>query len=113
MESNICLGCRFGSVKIEVLVPEDCDVQEFVRKTRLFASEMKPVTREKRIHYILKFDSEKHSLGLGFNVTCSCILNVKQRDCSNFLACNKTGRVKHLQPSKKQREIEFEAIQTV
>jgi hypothetical protein len=110
MESNICIGCRFGSVKIEIFVPENCDVQEFVQKTRLFASEMKLVTGEKRIHYTLKFDSETDSLGLGFDLNCSCILNVKQRDCSNFLAENKTCRVKHLQQSKKQREMQLEAI---
>ncbi|MCL4429652.1 MAG: hypothetical protein M1167_02755, partial [Chloroflexi bacterium] len=84
MEGNVCIGCRFGSVKIEVCVPEKCSLQEFTRQTRAFASDLKAHTGQKPIHYALTFDSDKDASELVFNVNCQCILNVKQRDCSNF-----------------------------
>lgn len=114
MESNTCIGCRFGSVKIEVFVPEDFfDIQEFLRKTRLFAAEVKPFTGQKPIHYALRFDTERDSSELDFNVNCSCILNVKQRDCSNFNPVEDSNcRVKHLQ-NKLTRERQIEVIQTI
>ena len=113
MENKVCASCRFGSVKIEVFVPKNCNMQEFVQKTRLFTSEIKKEAGQKPIHYTLKFDSEKDSLGLDFNVICECILNVKQWDCSNFnVVEDRNCRAKHLQ-NKLARERQMEVVQTV
>lgn len=96
-KTNVCLGCRFGSVKIDILVPEKYNLKEFVKQTQNFASGVTAVTREKPIHYALTFenhggDSEK----LNFEIHCSCILNVKTRDCSKFNPAKKECRVEHL-----------------
>jgi hypothetical protein len=52
--------------------------------------------KDKRFHYTLVFDSEhKKDTCLDFAVSCSCILNVKPHDCSNFTSARQL-RVKHL-----------------
>jgi hypothetical protein len=61
MESNTCLGCRFGSVKIEILVPEKYNQKQFARQTKDFAADIIAVTKQKPIHYSLTFDSEQDS----------------------------------------------------
>ncbi len=96
MESNVCLSCRFGSVKIEILVPETYDVQEFVTETQNFASDIIATVGQKPIHYSLRFDSEHYSDGLDFTVACSCILNIKRKECSKFNQKEEYCKVKHL-----------------
>jgi hypothetical protein len=92
MLSNVCLGCRFGSVKINVLAPENYDLTEIVRETRDFAASLIEAT-QKPIHYSLNFDSGQDLSTLEFRVECSCILNVDKDDCSK-LTSKQTGRCK-------------------
>ncbi len=99
MESNVCLGCRFGSVKVEILVPEKYTHERFVRETRDFASDIAVLTKQKPIHYSLRFDSENSS-GLDFSFNCQCILNIKRKECSNFNLKEEKCKVKHLQYNK-------------
>jgi len=87
-------------------------MQEFVQETRDFASEIKAVTRQKPIHYTLTFDSGKSLANLDFNLDCSCILNVKRKDCSNFVMETKNCRVKHMQ-SKITKEKQIEIAQAI
>ena len=110
MDNKICLSCRFGSVQIEVLVPETCDLEKFVTETRNFASDVIAVTKEKPIHYSFTLASEQGSPELVFKVHCTCILNVNKNDCSKFnLTENNDCKVKHLSYSKSeiQKEIEI------
>ncbi len=98
---NVCLGCRFGSVKIEILVPEKCDINEFARETRNFSSEIVAMTKEKPMHYSLTFGSATSCSKLDFKVHCSCILNIDKKECSKF--SDKTDRdykIKHFVYSK-------------
>ena len=55
MDNKICLSCRFGSVQIEVLVPETCDLEKFVTETRNFASDVIAVTKEKTHSLLIHF----------------------------------------------------------
>ena len=101
MDGKTCLECRFGSVKIEVLVPEKYSMAEFVKEKQNFASNLIEVTGGKPIHYSLTLDSAPQSSPLDFKVHCSCILNVDKNDCSKFnLRQDKDCKVKHLAFSK-------------
>lgn len=116
MESNLCLGCRFGSVKIEALVPEKCNLEELAKKTREYAADIFALTGQKPIHYALTFDSgQGSSQELNFKVNCTCILNVKMRDCLKFnLAEGNNCRIKHLQQVKPaSRGLGIEVSETV
>jgi len=114
MESDTCIGCRFGAVKIEIYVPEKISFREFEKQTRALAFPIKALAGQKPIHYALTFASDKATSKLSYNVDCSCILNVKQRNCSNFsFVEDKNCRVKHLQQKNLQtREMQIEGIQT-
>jgi hypothetical protein len=106
MNSNVCLGCRFGSVKIEISVAQKCKLEDFSEQTRDFAAEIIRVTGHKTIHYSLGLDSGQDLAELDLNVDCSCILNINKNDCSKFnVAEDQNCRVKHLQhlssPSRK------------
>jgi hypothetical protein len=96
MAADECLGCRFSSVKISINVPDKYDMKTFAKETKRFTSGVSGKAKDKRIHYTLVFDSEhKKDLCLDFAVSCSCILNVKTHDCSNFTSAPQL-RVKHL-----------------
>jgi hypothetical protein len=94
MEANACLGCRFGSIKIEVLAPQDVDQKKLAGETKKFAAHIAEVSKHKRIHYSLATKPQKASK-IDFNVNCTCILNVKRDDCSNFNHAQNL-RIKHL-----------------
>ena len=114
MDSNVCLSCRFSSVKIEILVPEKCSLKEFAKQTRDFAAEIIMVTGPKPIHYSLQFDSEQDLTDLEFNVNGSCILNINKSDCSKFnLTEDKNCRIKHLPIKSTAREQKIEVIRIV
>ena len=115
MNSDLCLRCRFSSVKIEILVPEKCKPEDFSEQTREFAAEIIRVTGRKPIHYSLGFDSEQDLTELDFTVDCSCILNINKNDCSKFnRAEGQNCRVKHLQHTTSPlKETCIEAIGTV
>ena len=114
METNVCYGCRFGSVKIEIVVPEKYSLKKFAKQTRDFADQIAEVTKPKPIHYSLRFDSGQDSAKLDFNVNCQCILNVAKRDCSNYSTAGRNCRVKHLKQLKPPtRKSELEIIRTI
>ncbi len=99
MDSNICLGCRFGSVKIEVVVPEKYNLKNFAKQTQNFAAGITAITREKAIHYSITFlaADDEPPKKLDFKIHCSCILNVSKEECSRFgLKEEKNCKVKHL-----------------
>jgi hypothetical protein len=102
MASNICLRCRFGSVKLEILVPEKYDIKEFAKETQDFASDIVAITREKPMHYSLTFGTGNEcAKSLDFRVHCSCILNINQNECSKFNANEERDcKVKHFIYSK-------------
>ena len=83
-------------LKISINVPDKYDMKTFARETKRFTKGVAGKAKDKRIHYTLVFDSEhKKDPGLDFAVSCSCILNVKTHDCSNFNSAPQL-RVKHL-----------------
>jgi hypothetical protein len=95
-ESKVCLACRFGSVKIEILVPETYNQKNFVKEMQNFSANLTSSTNQKPIHYFLVFGADNNSQKLNFKVDCSCILNVKKADCSKFNPKQeKNCRVKH------------------
>jgi hypothetical protein len=83
-KGNACLGCRFGSVKLEILVPENCDITEFAKQTQNFRSEIVAMTKEKPMHYSLTFGSADPASKLDFKVHCICILNMNKKECAKF-----------------------------
>lgn len=96
MTADECLRCRFSSVKVSINVPDKYDMKTFSRETKRFTKGIAGKAKQKRIHYTLVFDSEhKKDTCLDFAVSCSCILNVKTHDCSNFTNAQQL-RVKHL-----------------
>jgi hypothetical protein len=99
MEANACLGCRFGSVKINISVPQKCDEGRLARETKAFASKIAVMTRQKPVHYTVTYSERQKFAALDFAVNCSCILNVDKRDCSNYNP-SKTCRIMHIRPSK-------------
>lgn len=111
MESNTCFGCRFGSVKIEILVPEKYSLKQFAQQTRDFTADVVAVTGSKPIHYSLKVNTEQSKLD--FNINCSCILNIGRRDCSKYNAATGNCRVKHLEHDKQAEEPKLAVIRTV
>lgn len=112
MNGNVCLGCRFGSVRVEILAPEKRDADEFVEQTRQFLTQITALTFEKQIHYSLVIDAERGEK-LGFNVQCNCILNIKKKDCSRFnLTNNRDCRVTHLQHVIKLAGRDFTTVET-
>jgi hypothetical protein len=94
MEANACLGCRFGSVKIDILAPQKYDSKKLAEETRAFASAVTALTKQKPIHYAVTISELKKS-AIDFKVNCSCILNLEKTDCSNYNP-SKTCRIKHL-----------------
>jgi hypothetical protein len=112
MESNVCLGCRFGSVKIDVSVPEKYNFKTFKVETKQFASEILPMTRHKPIHYNVTFDKKQlDAAAPKFNVNCTCILNVKKKDCSKFNPTEERCKIRHLPSSNPSRGVKvIEAI---
>jgi hypothetical protein len=93
MEANACLRCRFGSIRLDIKVPEKYDTDRFARETKRYAEKLFEAINHKSINYALTFEAQQHYLD--FNLMCTCILNVKKQDCSNY---NPTQhpRVKHL-----------------
>lgn len=84
MESNKCLGCRFGSVKIEVEVPEKYSTEEFAAETKNFASQIIAITKQKSMQYLLTFGSINNFSKLEFKIHYSCKLNIDKKQCSKF-----------------------------
>jgi hypothetical protein len=108
-KGNICLGCRFGSVKIEILVPEKYDLKDFVAQKKDFASEIIAFTGGKPIHYSILFSSNENPSKLERKIYCSCILNVNRNDCSKFnLRQEKNCKIKHLADNRSQFAQEIE-----
>ncbi len=35
-KGNICLGCKFSTVKLIIIVPENCKIKDFVETTQYF-----------------------------------------------------------------------------
>jgi hypothetical protein len=93
MEENACLRCRFGSIRLDIKVPENYDTDRFARETKRYAEKLLEAITQKPIHYALTFEAQQHYLD--FNLTCTCILNVKKQDCSNYNTTQHL-RVKHL-----------------
>lgn len=93
MEENACYKCRFGSIRIDIKVPENYDTERFARETKRYAEKLSAIINNKQVHYALTFEAQQHYLDV--NLSCTCILNVKKQDCSNF---NPTEhpKVKHL-----------------
>lgn len=90
------MGCRFSSIRISINVPDKYDMKTFAKETKRFTKGVAGRAKDKRIHYTLVFDSEhQKDAALDFAVSCSCILNVKTHDCSNFTSARGL-RVKHL-----------------
>ena len=86
-------------MKVEISVPEEYNMKQFVQQTRNFASEITLVTRKKPIHYSLTFGAgEDASKKLDFKVDCACILDIKKKDCSKFNSS--ADRVTHLTARK-------------
>ena len=112
-KDNACLSCRFGSVKIEILVPENCDITEFAKQTQYFSSEIVAMTREKPMHYSLTFGSSDPASKLDFKIHCTCSLNMDKKECKKFSdSQEKEYKVKYLvysKPSTSERiEIKME-----
>jgi hypothetical protein len=93
MEENACFKCRFGSVQIGIRVPEKYDADRFLRETKKYTEKLAEIIKQKQIHYALTFEAQQRYLD--FDLGCTCILNIKKQDCSNY---NPTAhpRVKHL-----------------
>ena len=109
LDSNVCLGCRFGSVKIEILVPEKCDINEFAEETRNFSLDIIAMTKEKPMHYSLTFASGNEVSKLDFKVHCTCILNIDKKECSKFSdGADKEYKIKHLVYSKASSDEQVE-----
>ncbi len=115
MENNACLGCRFGSVQIDVDVPEEYDLKKLAEQKREFTADLSAATKQKPIHYSVHFDPQETTQKPNFNVNCSCILNVHKSDCSKFnLAVGRTLRIKHFEPKKPSaRRQKIELIKTI
>jgi|GEM_PF-2650365 hypothetical protein len=101
METNACLTCRFGSVKIDISVPYKYDPKKLAEQTKAFTSSLAALTRQKPIHYAVTFEERKIS-SVDFKVNCSCILNLRKVDCSNYNP-SRACRIKHLHPSNLPR----------
>ncbi len=113
MES-VCIGCRFGSVIVEIAVPEKCDLLKLTRRTEAFTADLPAAIKQKPIHYSLNFD-EENSLDdePSFTVNCICILNVNKKDCSKFEeAAGRNPRIKHLEHQSAERRRNIEVIKT-
>jgi hypothetical protein len=101
VSSNICIGCRFGSSRIEILVPEDYNIQDFAKETQNFASEIIAIKKVEAMHYSLTFGSLNDFSKLEFIIHCSCILNVDKKQCSKLNSNQeKDSRIKDLIYSK-------------
>ena len=80
----MCLGCEFGSVKLEILVPENCDLKEFIEKTQNFAFNLISISKEKPIYYSLKYGSGMDCAEFKFKIHCSCIFRQTKNTCAKF-----------------------------
>lgn len=100
--SNVCLGCKFSSVKLEILVPESSEIDDFVRRTQDFAAKILSITREKPLHYSLKYGSPAtEGEMLNFTVFCSCTLNLDAEECMTYKSASEAEvRIKQVQYSK-------------
>ena len=82
MDSNICLGCKYSSIRIDITVPEKYNIIDFAKETKEFTNKTIPSSSQKPIHYSLKFDSERTESGvLDFKVDCSCLLKDNKTNC--------------------------------
>lgn len=99
----VCLGCKFSSVKLEILVPENSELTDFAERTQDFSARLLAITREKPLHYSLKYSSATAGgETLNFTVSCSCTLNLDKEDCLTYRSADeneaKIRRVQYIKP---------------
>jgi hypothetical protein len=112
MES-VCIECRFGSILVEIQVPEKCDLRKLARRTKAFTEGLPAIISQKPIHYALQFAEGDSSDEPNFTVNCACILNVNKKDCSKFEeAVGRNPRIKHLEHQPAARRANIEVIKT-
>jgi hypothetical protein len=84
MDGKDCLSCKFGSVRVDILVPESYNISRFAQETQSFTSELMDATGKKTFRYALKFDSEQKREQLDFKIGCSCLLNLEKKTCPRY-----------------------------
>ena len=80
-EGHKCSQCKFGMTKIEVLVPENCKIRDYIHKTKDFVSNVKAITKEESMHYSLKYLSGG---SMKFRIRCFCTLGKEKITCLDF-----------------------------
>jgi hypothetical protein len=80
-ESQKCLQCKHGLTKLEILVPENCKIKDYIHKTKDFVSNIKAITKEKPMHYSLKSLSGG---SMKFRIQCICTLGKEKITCLDF-----------------------------
>jgi hypothetical protein len=93
-EGHKCSQCKFGITKIEVFVPENCKIRDYIHKTKDFVSNIKAITKEEPMHYSLK---SLTGGSMRFRIRFFCTLGKEKISCLDFKSHeDKKTRIKQL-----------------
>jgi len=103
--TNICWECRHDNLKLEIIVPNNCSVDEYVMRTGGFESEIVAIVKSNRGHYDVWFRSEGKVRLLSFRMLHVCKLKHKRHSgkvvaCENYDLINDRNAVSDITYSK-------------
>ncbi len=87
--TNICWDCMHGTLKLEILVPNNCSINEYVRRTGNFESQIVAIVKSNQGQYDVWFRSAGTVRLLSFRMLHVCKLNHKRQTrkvvvCKNY-----------------------------
>jgi hypothetical protein len=104
--TNICWECKHDTLKLEILVPCNRTIKEYVHKTGDLQSQIVAISKEEQGRYNVWFRSEGKLRLLCFKMLHMCKLkqgeekNDKIRDCENYDLKNDKNSISNIIYSK-------------
>ena len=85
--TNICWECKHDTLKLKILVPHNCTIKEYMRKTGDLKSDIVAINKEKQGQYNVWFRSQGNLRLFSFKMLHMCKLKGKQEKDDNVGAC--------------------------
>jgi hypothetical protein len=104
--TNICWECKHDTLKLEILVPCNRTIKEYVNKTGDLQSQVVAISKEEQGRYNVWFRSEGKLRLLCFKMLHECKLKQgeehsdKVGDCKNYVLKNSQNSISNIIYSK-------------
>jgi hypothetical protein len=87
--NNICWDCKHSTLKLKMLVPQNCTIKEYIHKTGSFQSDIVAISKEKQGQYNVWYRSEGNLRLLAFKMLHLCKLKGQEKTekvcaCENY-----------------------------